>query len=243
MKKTSVVQAIVAAVLVILGGLALALAGEEPVRLEVRQQAGDRVTVEVNGEPTVVELGSLRDGEERSFPAGAHSLTVRRSGGALVVTLDGHELGAPGEVEADSFVWVQGDEAKVQRKVVVITDGEGGEGATSQVHVSTDDGAPGEHVRVVKIRRGAGSPGAEAELLALVGEGGLEHAHEGGCLDRVRFRCADDGTVVAIAKDKATQDSYSCPVCGRPMVKEEGPQVRVMTFVTEDEGAKPAPAD
>jgi len=225
MKRSTVVQ-LVAAALVILGGLALAFAGEGRTEVTVETTAGGQAVVMVNGERHEVSIGDLAEGEQRTFSAGEHTITVQRVGDELKVDLDGHGLGEPGCAGTAKLVWVgeegehgehvvvhKGEGAKVRKKVVIVTgDDAEGEG------VRVETGGEGEAVKVIRT----------GDALALVPDiAQLEN--------RVTYRCSEDGTTVSMAKDKATQATYTCPVCGRVMEKVDAPKVRVMTFISDDE--------
>lgn len=220
MKRSTVVQ-VVAAVLVMLGGLAFVFAEERRVEVRVEATDGQQVVLMVNGERHEVSVGDLAAGEQRTFAAGERTITVTRVGDELKVDVDGHGLGKPGCAHAEKMVWVgeggehaehvfvhEGDGAKVRKKVVILT-GDDAEGAGYRFETAGEGG----EVKVVRV------------------DDGLEVVAEG-----VVFRCTEDGTTLRIAKDKATQSSYTCPVCGRVMEKVEAPEVRVMTWVTRDGG-------
>jgi hypothetical protein len=222
MRKTSVVQVIVAATLVLIGGLALAFACEG-MQLQVIQKGTDEVKVVINGETQAVALKDLADGQEKTFAAGEHKVTVKRTGDRLELTLDGNPVGKGDLGDGEGFSWVeQGGEGshRVAKKMIFIGDDDAEPGERSfQVQVSTDDTGEGEAVKVIRLDGN--------DLVTLPAEVGVPA--------RVVFRCQEDGTVVKIAKDKATQDSYTCPVCGRAMTRTEAEEVRILTFVTEDD--------
>ncbi len=219
MKRSTVVQ-MVAAILVVLGGLAFVFAEERRIEVTVEATDGNQAVVMVNGERHEVSIGDLAEGERRTFTAGEHTITVQRVGDQLKVDLDGHGLGKPGCEHAEKMVWVgeegehaehvivhEGEGATVRKKVVIVT-GDDAEGAGYRFQT----GSEGDDVKVIRVD----------DALKVVSEG-------------IVFRCSEDGTTLRIAKDKATQSSYTCPVCGRVMEKVEAPEVRVMTWVTEDE--------
>jgi rubrerythrin len=223
MKRTTVVQ-VVAAILVVLGGLAFVFAEERRIEVRVEANDGNQAIVMINGERHEVSIGDLAEGEQRTFTAGEHTVTVQRVGEELTVNLDGHGLGKPGCAHSEKMVWVgeegehaehvmvhEGDGAKVHKKVVIVT-GDDAEGAGYRF----ETGGEGEDVKVIRVD----------DALEVVSE-------------RVTFRCSEDGTTLRIAKDKATQSSYTCPVCGRVMEKAEAPEVRVMTWVSEDDEKGP----
>ncbi len=233
MKQSSLVQMIVAAVLVVLGGLALAFGGQEKVRLEVEQEASDQVTVKLNDETYTVRLQELADGAEKSYSAGERTLKVKRVGDKLVVSLDGHELCSgddedtlvwvgEGEGKAEKVVVLDDGKGKVHKKIVVLKDGDGDlqDASAFQYRIFTDDDD---------------DDATRVKVIALAGDDDIAIPFEKAHADRVRFRCAEDGTTLAIAKDKATQESYACPVCGRPMEKAAERKVKVMTVVTGED--------
>ena len=53
--------------------------------------------------------------------------------------------------------------------------------------------------------------------------------------DKVVYRCTEDDAKIVLDKADATQDSYSCPICGRLMEKVEGQQMKVIKLVHEIE--------
>jgi len=218
MKRSTVVQ-VVAAVLVVLGGLALAFAEERRIEVKVEASDAQNVVVMVNGERHELALDDLAVGEQRTFSAGEHTIVVTRVGDELEVELDGHGLGAPGGAHAAKMIFVgegehadevvveEGDGAKVRKKVVIVTSDDA-DGAGYRFETGGEKG----DFKVIRVD----------DALKVVSEG-------------VVFRCSEDGTTLRIARDKATQPTYICPVCGRVMEKVETPEVKVMTWVTKEE--------
>jgi hypothetical protein len=248
MRKSTWIHALLATAVVVAVGALVAAAGEHQIK--IKKASADEVTVITDGVTEVITLEDLADGQERSFTAGDHEVVVKRQGESLVVALDGQEVGPHGDMaHAMAFVTTDGDSAEVHKKVVVKKMGAGErdlvwtdeEGLTRKITVEVGD--DGEHVVLIdgEALEGAANVfvtkmrgGSEEEIDVMVGHPlhgpAMIHAHA----DQVVYRCTEDGTKVILDKDKATQESYACPVCGRLMEKVEVPQMKVMTFVTED---------
>ena len=88
MKRESWARYLVAAALVLLVGAVWVLAEEIEMKVEVRNDAGQEITVDVNGVKETIYLDDLADGEERSFDVGGHSITVKRVDGQLTLVHD-----------------------------------------------------------------------------------------------------------------------------------------------------------
>ena len=226
-------EMLVAAVAVTVGGVLLAGAAPEQMTIKVAVEEAGTAAVTVNGEAHVVTQDDLADGGEQSFTAGEHTVVVRRSGDELKVLLDGRELGSESsDAAAHSVVWV-------------------GEGADGDVHVV----GPGEHEKRIMVFTGTGPDGGEQTTRIvriggdLPGDGeavtvdvatiekalGGEAVVVGGGAGRVHYRCAADDSELSLRPSDVTQESYLCPVCGRPMTKAAAPRVKVIRIETEVE--------
>jgi len=89
MKLESWTRYLVAAALVLLVGAAWVLAEEKTMRVEVRTEDGQEMTIDVNGVTEVIQLEDLADGEERIYDVGGHEVTVKRVGESLSLVHDG----------------------------------------------------------------------------------------------------------------------------------------------------------
>jgi hypothetical protein len=259
MKKSSWIQVVLAAVLVLVaGGLALAA---EPQIMKVKVKKGDTETVEVdhNGTVEVLTLDDLADGEERSYQAGDHEITVRREGDSLTVEMDGESFGTTIHQGSKNMVWVAENgeaEGKIDivteagmhaKKVMILSDaGDAGDAKVIKIHcegaedcddietINIETMIDGEiDIEALKQKLG------EEHVMVHVGEGG----HGGPMIiktavaaeDKVVYRCAEDGAEIVLKKADATQEHYTCPVCGRLMEKVEHPQVKVIELKHEIE--------
>ena len=242
MRERSWLHWILAALLVALAGLAVAFAAPSGSVKGTASPHG-KVVVVTGDESQTVVLGDLADGEARTIAAGSHEVVVTRHGDRLDVTLDGEAL-APKTLRvhrsarADTQVWIERDRDdesadeeihrhKVRMKWVTADDGEK-DGEPIEVRIESDEpGAEGE--RTVMVFVGDGGPGdvVAAPDIALVAP------------DTVVYRCPEDGTVLRMDRDKATQESYLCPVCGREMEKSSTPHVEFLRMAAPP--APPAP--
>ena len=96
MKLESWTRYLVAAALVLLVGAAWVLAEEKTMRVEVRTEDGQEMTIDVNGVTEVIQLEDLADGEERIYDVGGHEVTVKRVGESLSLVHDGLIVQRPG---------------------------------------------------------------------------------------------------------------------------------------------------
>jgi hypothetical protein len=136
---------VLAALLVLVGGVAIAFS--ETVKLKVENRDGERVEIDLNGDVQLIELENLADGETRDFTAGDHNVQVRRVGDELQVMLDGDAF--IGEKEggfAGNMVWVTDDGETVHmpgaaKRVIVMKDPDSvdGENKTYAVRIKTDE--------------------------------------------------------------------------------------------------------
>jgi len=113
MKKSTWLQVVLAAVVVVVAGAVLGFACEDEIRVKVMKTDGDLVTITTNGTTEELTLEDLEEGETRTFTVGEHEVTVMRVGDELTVTLDDGEL-------AGLLEGVKGK--KISKRVVVVTD-------------------------------------------------------------------------------------------------------------------------
>ena len=87
-------SSIIAAAIILVGGVVVSNA--ETIDLEVEVENGSSATVQViiDGESQTFTVDDLADGEERTFEAGEHTVIIRRDGDDIDVLLDGDEIGA-----------------------------------------------------------------------------------------------------------------------------------------------------
>lgn len=250
MKGKSWTHFLLAALLVIIGGVVIGFAGE--TILKIKMLDGDSVEVDINGELTVINLDDLADGEEQIVNASDPSIVVKRVGDEFRVILDGNEMGGhPGcDGFGEGLVWIgEAGEHHGAHKVIVleINDDEDFEGGNKVIRV-IGDGDAGDMIDIdVIIKQIEGELGDTAIDIEMLKEHFGEHAvikigegHTGagpvfvkkfgGEADSLRFRCSEDGAELKVKKEDATQDSYLCPVCGRAMGK--APEVKMIHVMT-----------
>jgi hypothetical protein len=244
-------QWILAAGLVILGGVAIAPAEEVTLKVEVADVDHQEVTISIDGNVEVVRVEDLAEGEERVFDVGGHTLVVRRVNDRLELSHDGEEFphrfhAVHGMADA---VWVSGDEdcmlevmgdgeAAVRKRVVVKhVDGDSdGEAEAHAYHMGH-----GDHTVIdideLKERIEAGDlEGLEELDIDVIGDDHVfiskaeegHHRHPivvktGGtaCGDYVRYRCEETGSELRVKKDEGLLESYIDPVTGCMMERVE----------------------
>ncbi len=150
---------LVAAALVLIVGAVWVFAEEKVMKVEVRNEDGQELTIDVNGETEVIALDDLADGQQLDYEVGGHPFTVRRVGDELTLVHDGHDGHAMlmehfGEGDAH-HVWVTDDEEMGDgvKRVKIIKRGDGDEvvvdvlgdyeGEGDAIFIS--DGHPGDH--------------------------------------------------------------------------------------------------
>lgn len=232
MSKTSKLQAILAAVVIVVGGSLFALAGEEErtVEVKVMKQGGEKVTVNVGGEEEVITLGDLADGETRTIESSEHgTITIEREGDQLHVDLEGFEHGDHKKV--CKRVVIRGDDEEDHEMIFA---GEEGEIEIKKVIKC----AAGDHdgdMRKIIIRKGEGDEGTwnfvggDGDPIVIdldIEEGYAFHSGALGKMhkhfeSRVHLTCPEDGTHLNMKEEDATQERYLCPVCGTEMEKSE----------------------
>jgi hypothetical protein len=186
MRQDSWSRYLVAAAVVLIIGAVWVLAGEMEVRVEVRNEGGQEITIDVNGETEVISLDDLEEGETLDYEVGGQTFTVRRVGDLLLLDDDrpgskGFFVSEAGEGDA-KFVWItDDDEVRGERQVVIkkLVDGD---------EITLDVGAVGEF-------------GGEAEVLMLDGgELGARHV--------ILIKGAEDGIDIEALEEKFG-DSFS----------------------------------
>jgi len=247
MTRHGVVRTILAALLVL--GVGVAIAAAETVQLRVKKMDSDQVvTVGVDGITEELSLDDLADGEVREIAAGEHTVTVRRDRDRLEVLLDGAPIVAP---DARSMVWVDEDGITHEvhdgaRKVIVMRDDATDAGEARVFAYKVADGALSDDVEIEieSIREHIESGEWEEtydikvsgpHVMVHSGDGhpGLLTAHATHGSDRVVYRCEETGSVLTVKADDALLDSYIDPVTGCLMEKVATPQVRVLTVIEE----------
>jgi hypothetical protein len=263
--KTAWTRYLVAAALVLLVGAVWVLAEEMELKVEVMNQGGQEITVDVNGVKETVYLDDLAEGEERTIDVGDHEIVVKRVDDHLTLV---HEGGAMAMVHGSggahgNMVWVTEDEeiGDGGHKVVIMKRGEGdfshgdanvmfvGEGGLGDKNVFIVKGEDGEiDIEALKEKYGDDFEEIETDdghrVLKWVSEGGEGHPiiikrsgdfSFGG--DTVVFRCEETGSVLTVKKDENLLDTYLDPVTGCVMKKMETPAKKVIRVevITEDE--------
>jgi hypothetical protein len=257
MKLESWTRYLVAAALVLLVGAAWVLAEEKTMRVEVRTEDGQEMTIDVNGVTEVIQLEDLADGEERIYDVGGHEVTVKRIGDHLTLVHDklltGHLHGAQ-----HNKVWLGSDEDGVHggRRVVIMKHGEGDEveidvdtmflgagphGSHDVFILKTEDG----EIDIEALKEKYGEDFEEfhtahgAHVMKWVSEGDGDHpiiikriGHHGGG-DYVTYRCEETGSMLTVKADENLLDDYLDPVTGCVMKKVERTGVHVIKIREE----------
>jgi hypothetical protein len=237
MNGSSWTRYLVAAALVLLVGAVWVLAEEIEMRVEVRNDAGQEITVDVNGVKETIYLDDLADGEERSFDVGGHPITVKRVDDRLTLVHDQmvgklHHAGAG----HSNLVWVgKGKDCDHPCKRVMIM--KTGDGETIDIKVL--EGGDGD---VVFFGDGDHSGHHAMKWIAEDGEGGpiiiKRMGHHGGG-DFVHYRCEETGSMLTVKADENLLDDYLDPVTGCVMKKVENAGVHLIEIreeiITEDE--------
>ncbi len=260
MKLESWTKYLVAAALVLLVGAVWALAEETMMKVEVRSDDGQEMTIDVNGVTEVVRLEDLAEGEERTYDVGGHEVTVTRINDRLLLVHDGMVRGKiyhPGGSDCN-MAWVtaaeEGHEGGHRIIVKQIGDGE-------LVDIETDmefigEGEEGDReVFVIKSEDGEidiealkSEFGEDCELIhtadgkrvmkwVSAGDGGqpviVKRMGHGGGGDFVHYRCEETGSMLTVKADENLLDSYADPVTGCVMTKVENAGVQVITIREE----------
>jgi len=247
MTRHDVVRTILAALLILGVGVAIAVAENLEVRVK-RVGSDQMVIVGADGFTEELSLDDLADGEVREIAAGDHTVTVRRDGDRLEVLLDGEPITAPA---TRTMVWVDDDGVTHEvsggaHKVIVLRDDDADEGEARVYAYKIADGELSEDVDIdvesIRERIESGEweetydikvSGPHVMMHSGDGHPGLltAHAIHGG--DRVVYRCEETGSELIVKADDALLDSYIDPVTGCVMEKAATPQMRVLTVIEE----------
>jgi hypothetical protein len=251
MKKIVTNSTLLALGAVLIAGLAAAAAGDAPFGVKA---TGEKVVLVSEGDGVeTFALGDLRDGESRTLKGKNGTVTVTRKGDALEVQIDG-EGGGEQHVTVTSG---EGDESRILIRKV-----EGGDEPRVIVmrHATAKDGAvwTGEDGKAVEIEAVDGNAvfvgdgDGETGHIFVSGHGHGVHkivalpADAAGFVwsdqhDQVLFRCQEDDTLTTGPKQKLDTLTPTCPVCGKPMQKLEGPKHKTVNVkvIKEESGDKP----
>ncbi len=238
MKQSSWTRYLVAAALVLLVGAVWVLAEEIEMKVEVRNEGGQEITVDVNGVKETVHLDDLIDGEERSFDVGGHPITVKRVGDRLTMVHDKammEKLHHVGEGHSN-LVWVvEGEDGEKPCKRVMIM--KKGDGETIDIEMLEDGDAD-----VVFFGDGDHSGHHAMKWIAEDGEDGpiiIKRRGPHGSGDFVHYRCEETGSMLTVKADENLLDDYLDPVTGCVMKKVENAGVHLIEIreeiITENE--------
>jgi hypothetical protein len=255
--KTTWTRYLLAAALILLVGAVWALAEEIEMNVEVSNEAGQEVTVDVNGVQETVYLDDLAEGEERSYDVGGYPITIRRVDDELTIVHEGGSHAMIHEIKGDSsanMVWVTEDEEidDGAHKIVIVKRG-GGEFTDEDGNVMiVGDGGHGDHevlvftgedgeIDIEALKEKYGDDFEEIEtadgkrVLKWIGEGGAGHPYlitTGDAQffsdDQVVFRCEETGSVLTVKDDGHLLDTYLDPVTGCVMKKMDSPARKVI---------------
>ncbi len=228
MQRRSWTYWIVAVLVVVVGGLVVAFAGDGKARQQVE--------IVIDDAHQSYALEDFAEGETKTFRAGEHEVAVTRRGDRLEVVLDGEALETPAtslHLGGDTpLVWI-GDRGEVEES-------EGGEhGSFRYMFVTREEGeGEGDEDRVVvKIKEHMASPMGGEQRIHVVGPGHSLH-NLMATSDSTVFRCPDDDTTLRVANPRVTEAGFTCPVCGRSMQKLDEAQVQVIEIRSEVETGK-----
>jgi hypothetical protein len=258
MKLESWMRYLVAAALVILVGAAWVLAEQKTMKVEVRSEDGQEISINVNGVTEIITLDDLADGEERTFDVGDHEVTVKRVGDRLSLVHDGVFAGhLHGGHHKE--VWVEAGEGDTgEKRVVIMKHGDDGtitvDTETKLMFIGEDDfsshdvlilkGEEGQiDIEALKEKYGEDFEEYHAEhgahVMKWVAEGDDEHpiivkrmGHVGGG-EYVTYRCEETGSMLTVKADEKLLDDYIDPVTGCIMKKVEHAGVHVIKIREE----------
>ena len=241
---------LVVAALVLVAGAVWALAEEVEMKVEVRNEGGQEISIDINGVKETIQLEDLAEGEERSFDVGGRSIVVRRVQDSLMLI---HEdltegyLASVGEGEHDLVMVTEGgegqafflgDEGGEGHRVFVIKKGEGGEDC--DIDIEELEARFGDKLRTIEFE----SDPHRMKWHTANGKCGTHIINRGPKFlggDFVHYRCEETGSTLTVRKDENLLDDYIDPVTGCLMKKIDGPGVRIVTILheieEEDEGA------
>ena len=218
MNRNAWTRYLMAAVLVLVVGAVWVLAEEIEMKVEVRNEGGQEITVVVYGVKEGIHLDDLAEGEERSFDVGGHPIVVKRVDDQLTLIHEGGEMLEKIHHAGDN-------------KMVWITEGD-----TKDVFVVGDGDHEGHHVMIVKTGEG------DFETIDIKGDHHMEWIAEGDeghpiIIKKghnfhgdgfVSYRCEETGSMLMVKKDDAILDSYVDPATGCLMEKVEEAKVNVI---------------
>ena len=150
MNRTLWTRYLIAAALILLAGAVWALAEQVEMRVEVRTEDGQEITVDVNGVKETVYLDDLAVGEERSYDVGGHPVTIKRVGDSLTLVHEGAGM-LPDKIHklkgADcDMVWVTTEDVAADaNKIVIMKHGDGDFDHADGNVMFFADGHPGVH--------------------------------------------------------------------------------------------------
>jgi hypothetical protein len=257
MKPESWTRYLVAAAMVLLVGAVWVLGEEIKMKVEVRSDEGQEITIDVNGVSETVTLEDLADGEERTYNVGGHEVTVKRVDDRLTLVHDGEMMG---HLDGDHHkrMWVEAgeDTGHHGRRVVVMKSGDGdmvdvdtdvmfiGEGDHSAHDVFILKGEDGE-IDIEALKEEYGEDFEEfhttdgAHVMKWVSEGDGDHpivvqrmGYHGGS-DYVTYRCEETGSMLTVKADGNLLDDYIDPVTGCVMKKVEHAGVHMIKIREE----------
>ncbi len=234
---------LLAALLVLIVGVAWALAEETELKIEVQNRNGEEVSVDVNGVTEVISLDDLAEGEERTYDVGGHPIVVKRVDDHLQVVQERPPAG-------NAMAWVSADDMEDGRRVVIIREGGGdawfvGDGETADQDVfllKTDDG----ELDLESLKKELGEDFEEIHIkgadhgMTWVTEGGEGHPIVVKRMiapgrDMARYHCDETGSTLMVKKNDNLLDSYIDPVTGCVMKRVEEPMQKVVRVeVIED---------
>ena len=246
MNRDSWTRYLVAAALVLLVGAVWVLAEETKMKIEVRNEGGQEITVDVNGVTEVISLDDLADGEERIFDVNGHPVTVKRVDDQLALVHDGHVMGkvhhfAGGD---EDMVWVTaGDEDEHgAHHVKIIKKGDCGDGEEHNVYIMKGvggeidvEGIDLEDIDIELLEEKFGE-----DFMEIHGHGAhpviVKRGHHFIGEDFVQYRCEKTGSTLTVKKEEALLDSYIDPVTSCVMEKVDEPIKKVIRVkVVEEE--------
>ena len=252
MKLESWTRYLVAAVMVLLVGAVWALGEEIKMKVEVRSDDGQEMTIDVNGVTEVIKLDDLADGEERTYDVGGHDVTVKRIDDRLTLVHDGQMMGHT-DGDHHKMLWVEADEDAGHhgRRIVVMKRGDGdvvdvdanvmfiGEGDHSTQDVFIVRGEDGE-IDIEALKEKYGEDFEEFHIahgdhsMKWVAED--EGAHQiiikrmghPGAGEYVTYRCEETGSMLTVKADENLLDDYIDPVTKCLMKKVENAGVHLI---------------
>jgi hypothetical protein len=248
---------LLAAALILISGLAfVALAGETETKVKVMKLGDEEIKLVIDDTTEVITLEDLADGEERTFKAGDREIVVKREGDELNVTLDGEGFASHKHGHhAKSMVWVTTDGEEDDVHKIVVRTGDDEDEDVMAYHIMIDEDEIGDKIeKVIELK--LDKLGAHLEELehldilkdidididgepVVVKVHGDKHVllgkHDDG---KVHYRCEETGSVLVVDAEKATEDTYVCPVTGCVMERVKVPvakRVKVMVREKDDE--------